>query len=155
MAAAITMLAPPSQAGAHWEPAVGRGWMTRLAVCETGNNITHETRSYVSAWGFYRRTWDLFADTPAARADRLTWDQQARVVDRAFWFGWVKPDGSKQWPVGPFGHGCWKSFWEKYPDLRHTVCYHAKKQVRRWCRPTKGNNATKENLLKDHRVQSD
>lgn len=108
--------------------------MTALARCETQNNTRHRTRSYVSAWGLYRRTWDLFADTPASQAWRLTWEQQARVVDRTFWFGHTE-HGRKQWAVGPFGHGCFKAMWHKNGALRAKVCQNARIQVRRWCRP--------------------
>jgi hypothetical protein len=109
--------------------------MTWLARCETQNNTAHLTRSYVSAWGFYKGTWRLFSSTPVHRVKHLTWDQQARVVDRAFWFGWDRPDGTYQWPVGPFGHGCFKRLWAVSTDLRTRVCNNRKQQVRRWCRP--------------------
>ena len=126
----IAALALVSPVEARWEPVLGRQTMLALARCETGNNTAHSTRSYVSAWGFYRGTWDMFADTPARRAYRLSWDQQARVVDRAFWFGW-----GKQYAVGPWGHGCFKGMWKRDAKLRHTVCNNRKQQVRRWCRP--------------------
>lgn len=103
--------------------------MRRLAACETGGNLGHLTRSYVSAWGFYKGTWRLFSDTPVHRVKHLTWEQQARVVDRAFWFGW-----RKQWPVGPYGHGCFKKLWRTDARLRTRVCNNRKQQVRRWCR---------------------
>ena len=104
--------------------------MRRLAACETTGNLGHVTRSYVSAWGFAKTTWRMFSDTPVHRVKNLTWEQQARVVDRAFWFGW-----RKQYAVGPYGHGCFKRLWRESPQLRHTVCNNRKQQVRRWCRP--------------------
>ena len=103
--------------------------MRRLAACETGGNLGHLTRSYVSAWGFYKGTWRMFSDTPVHRVKHLTWEQQARVVDRAFWFGW-----RKQWPVGPYGHGCFQKLWRTDARLRTRVCHNRKQQVRRWCR---------------------
>lgn len=130
----LTALVPVSPVEASWGPVLGRQTMLALARCETQNNTAHRTRSYVSAWGFYRRTWDLFADTPASQAWRLSWDQQARVVDRAFWFG-HEEHGRFQWAVGPWGHGCFKALWKRDAKLRHTVCHNRKQKVRRWCRP--------------------
>jgi len=108
--------------------------MQALAQCETGAQLDHLTRSYVSAWGFYKGTWRLFSATPVHRVKHLTWEQQARIVDRAFWFGWTRPDGRRQWPVGPFGHGCFKRLWRESANLRTRVCNNRKQQVRRWCR---------------------
>jgi hypothetical protein len=115
--------------GGVWNQAMPREWYLGLARCETGNNTKHSTRSYVGAFGFYRRTWDLFADTPNRRAPRLTFNQQARVLDRAFWYGHTER-GRKQWPVGPWGHGCFKMS----KSAQQAVCTHRKHQVRRWCR---------------------
>jgi len=134
LTASIVLLAPVSPVEARWEPVLGRDNMARLAACETGGNLAHFTRSYVSAWGFYKGTWRLFSDTPAHRVKHLSWDQQARVVDRAFWFGHTR-NGRKQWPVGPFGHGCFKKFYREDANLRTRVCNNRKQQVRRWCRP--------------------
>ena len=133
LALTLTLAAPAVQADAAWEPVLGFDLMTALARCETGNDTTHRTRSYVGAWGFYRRTWDLFADTPASKAHRLSWNQQARVLDRAFWFGHTV-HGRKQWAVGPFGHGCFKRLWKSNLRLRTRVCNNGRQQVRRWCR---------------------
>jgi hypothetical protein len=121
----MTLTAPPPQ----WNQALDREWYVALARCETGNNTKHATRSYVGAFGFYRRTWDLFADTPNRRAPKLTFNQQARVMDRAFWYGHTK-NGRKQWPVGPWGHGCFKMS----KSAQQAVCNHRKHQVHRWCR---------------------
>jgi len=131
---AIALCAPANAVQAEWSPIIGRDRMMWLSQCETANNTKHRTRSYVGAFGFYRRTWNLFADTSDRAAHKLTWNQQARVAERAFWYGWRKPDGSKQWPVGPFGHGCFKKLWAQDADLRKVVCYNRKHQVRRWCR---------------------
>lgn len=131
---AVSFSFPAARVDAAWEPVLGRDLMTRLAQCETGNDTHHATRSYVTAWGLYRRTFELFADTPARRAGRLTWVQQARVVDRVFWFGHTER-GRKQWAVGPWGHGCFKRLWRESVELRHRVCHNARDRVRRWCRP--------------------
>jgi hypothetical protein len=123
LTASIVLLAPVSPIEARWEPVLGRDTMARLAAW-----------SYVSAWGFYKGTWRLFSDTPVHRVKHLSWDQQARVVDRAFWFGHTR-NGRKQWPVGPFGHGCFKKFYREDANLRTRICNNRKQQVRRWCRP--------------------
>lgn len=131
---AIALAVPANAVQADWQPIIGMDRMTWLAQCETGNNTKHRTRSYVGAFGFYRRTWNLFADTPDRRAHALTWKQQAKIAERAFWYGWKKDDGSKQWPVGPFGHACFRKLWVKDAGLRRIVCYNRKQVVRRWCR---------------------
>jgi hypothetical protein len=134
LTASIVLLAPVSPVEARWEPVLGRDTMARLAACETGGNLAHFTRTYVSAWGFAKTTWRMFSDTPVHRVKLLSWDQQARVVDRAFWFGHTR-NGRKQWPVGPFGHGCFKKFYREDANLRTRICNNRKQQVRRWCRP--------------------
>jgi hypothetical protein len=121
----MTVTVPATQ----WTHPMPKAWYVALARCETGNNTKHSTRSYVGAFGFYRRTWDLFANTPNRRAPKLTFNQQARVMDRAFWYGHTK-NGRKQWPVGPWGHGCFKMS----KSAQSAVCNHRKHQVRRWCR---------------------
>jgi len=129
---AVTVIAlaiPPSVTHAQWQPALGRELTTLLAQCETGNNTAHKTRSYVGAFGFAKPTWRMFSDTSPTWAHKLSWDQQARVLDRAFWFGW-----RNKGPVGPWGHGCFKRYWQTNAKLRHTVCNNRKHQVRRWCR---------------------
>jgi hypothetical protein len=126
VAALIISITTPA---ATWNQTMPRHWYESLAKCETGFNTQHSTRSYVGAFGFYRKTWDLFADTPNRKATRLTFNQQARVMDRAFWYGHTK-NGRKQWPVGPWGHGCFTMS----KSAQHAVCTHPKPQVRRWCR---------------------
>ena len=129
IATALSLTLPATPADAGWGHPLPRDWYLALSRCETGNNPKHSTRSYVGAFGFYRRTWDLFADTPNRRAPRLTWDQQARVLDRAFWYGHTE-NGRKQWPVGPWGHGCFK----KLPHTQEAVCKHKNHKIHRWCR---------------------
>jgi len=125
IAIAVTLSTPaPAQADA-WPHPLPRDWYLALARCETGNNTRHSTRSYVGAFGFYRRTWDMFADTPNRRGHRLNFSQQATVLDRAFWRGW-----RNQPAVGPWGHGCFK----KLPHTQEAVCKHPNRKIRRWCR---------------------
>ena len=132
---AFITLAPASQALAEgeWNHPLPKKWYVTLAQCETQNRTTHRTRSYVGAFGFARSTWDLFADTPNSQAHTLTFAQQARVLDRAFFFGHTER-GRKQWPVGAYGHGCWKHYWRHSQELRSLVCNNAKQAVRKQCR---------------------
>lgn len=128
----MSLMATEKPVEAAWSRALPREAYEALGRCETGGkrgNAAHSTRSYVGAFGHYRRTWDLFADTPNRRAHRLTWEQQARVLDRTFWYGHTE-NGRRQWPVGPWGHGCFK----KIHWIQDLVCKHGKHAVRRWCR---------------------
>ena len=135
LVAAFITIAPASQAlaEAEWNHPLPKWVYLDLARCETQNNTKHRTRSYVGAFGFYRRTWDLFADTPNSQAHTLTFAQQARVLDRAFFFGHTE-NGRKQWAVGAYGHGCWKYYWKQSAELRTLVCNNGKVQVRKQCR---------------------
>ena len=133
IAATIAIGLPATQVNAEWNHPLPYETYVMLARCETQNNTRHKTRSYVGAFGFARSTWDLFADTPNSQAHTLTFAQQARVLDRAFFFGHIER-GRKQWPVGPYGHGCFKHYWRTSLELRSQVCNNAKQSVRRWCR---------------------
>lgn len=129
LTAALILATPTQTAEAAWNHPLPRAWYEALARCETGNNPAHSTRSYVGAFGFYRRTWDLFADTPNRRAPQLSFAAQARVLDRAFWWGHTE-NGRRQYPVGPWGHGCFK----KLEHTQQAVCKHKNHKIRRWCR---------------------
>lgn len=88
----------------------------------------------MGAFGFYKRTWDAWADTPWQRAHTLTWEQQVRVLDRVFFYGHTEKAGPRAGkrlgPAGPWGHGCYKQIrW-----VQHLVCKHWDVKVRRWCR---------------------
>jgi hypothetical protein len=112
-----------------WNHPMPKAWYISLAQCETRNNTKHSTRSYVGAFGFYRRTWDLFSNVPNRKAPTLTFRQQARVLDKAFWYGHTR-NGRKQWAVGPWGHGCFKM----KPHAQKAVCEHKERRVKKWCR---------------------
>ena len=107
-----------------------REWYETLAQCETGNADVHATRSYVTRFGIYRRTWDKWADTPNQRANRLSFEKQVTVVDRIAWRGHTE-NGRKQWPVGPWGWGCVK---RGPQSLRDAICSAKHKAVQRWKR---------------------
>lgn len=129
LTATIAALTPVRPVEARWNHPMPYEWYVELATCETGNQTTHATRSYVSAFGIYRGTWDKWADTPNRKATRLTFAQQARVVDRIAWFGHVE-NGRKQWPVGPWGWGCLKL----RPRLRYLLCQSTHPRVVKWKR---------------------
>lgn len=77
-----------------------------LGRCETGGtngNLTHSTRSYTGAFGFYRGTaWRWSGHRDLAKLSRRA---QIRIVDRVAFAGWERPGHPKVWPVGPFGWG--------------------------------------------------
>lgn len=132
MIATVAVLGPVSPAEARWNRALPRDAYVALGRCETGGergNTAHRTRSYVGAFGFAKTTWDAYADTPHQRAHRLTWEQQARVLDRVFFYGHTE-NGRRLAPAGPWGHGCYK----KLEWVQLLVCQHGKYAVRRWCR---------------------
>jgi hypothetical protein len=85
-----------------------KAWYIKLAQCETGNNTRHSTRSYVTAFGIYRRTWDNWNDTPNRKAHLLTFAQQARGVDRIAYKGHTE-GGRFRHPVGLYGWGAIKN----------------------------------------------
>ena len=93
----IASAAAPAQA--EWGHPMPKAWYIKLAQCETGNRTTHSTRSYVTAFGIYRGTWDNWNDTPNRKAHLLTFAQQARGVDRIAFHGHTE-GGRYRYPVG-------------------------------------------------------
>jgi len=102
------LMVTPVHAQDEWNHPMPKKWYIKLAQCETGNNVQHRTRSYVSAFGIYRGTWDNWNDTPASRAHLLTFAQQARAVDRIAYKGHTE-GGRYRWPVGLYGWGAIKN----------------------------------------------
>jgi len=101
----IASAAAPAQA--EWGHPMPKAWYIKLAQCETGNNTRHSTRSYVTAFGIYRGTWDNWNDTPASKANLLTFAQQARGVDRIAYYGHTE-GGKHRAPAGLYGWGAIK-----------------------------------------------
>lgn len=132
LTATIAALVPTSPVEAQWNRALPKTAYIALGRCETGGergNVAHRTRSYVGAFGFYKRTFDAYADTPHQRAHTLTWEQQVRILDRVFFYGHTER-GRHLYAAGPWGHGCFKQLkW-----IQQLVCKHPKHAVRRWCR---------------------
>ena len=102
------LMVTPVHAQEEWNHPMSKNWYIKLAQCETGNNVQHRTRSYVSAFGIYRGTWDNWNHTPASRAHLLTFAQQARAVDRIAYKGHTE-NGRYRWPVGLYGWGAIKN----------------------------------------------
>jgi hypothetical protein len=102
----IASAAAPAQA--EWGHPMSKAWYIKLAQCETGNNTRHSTRSYVTAFGIYRGTWDNWNDTPNRKAHLLTFAQQARGVDRIAYYGHTE-GGRYRHPVGLYGWGAIKN----------------------------------------------
>lgn len=130
---AITFLLtflPAQPSAAQWNHPLPFAVYRSLSNCETGTNLGHITKTYVGAYGFTKTVWGWYSSTPARKAHTLTFAQQSRVLDRAFFFGY-----KSRAAVGPWGHGCWKRLWLTNHELRVSVCNNGKRQVRRWCRP--------------------
>ncbi len=127
--ATIAALGPVSPADATWNHPLPKDWYEALARCETGLNVKHRTRTFVTAFGMTRHAFSLYADTHPSRAHTLTFAQQARVVDRLAWFGHTE-NGRKQWPVGPWGWSCLKNT----PKLRMVLCRSTHPRVQKWKR---------------------
>jgi len=98
------LMATPAHAQEEWNHPMPKAWYVKLAQCETGNNTQHRTRSYVSAFGIYRPTWNNWAHTSDRKAHLLTFAQQARIVDRIAYKGHTE-GGRYRWPVGLYGWG--------------------------------------------------
>ena len=106
----ITALLVPASAAAKepWNHPMPKSWYIDLARCETGNNTEHRTRSYVSAFGIYRQTWNNWSNTSDRKAHLLTFAQQARVVDKIAYKGHTE-NGRYRYPVGLYGWGAIKN----------------------------------------------
>ena len=105
---ALFIASAAAPAKADWGHPMPKAWYIKLAQCETGNNTRHSTRSYVTAFGIYRSTWDNWNDTPNRKAHLLTFAQQARGVDRIAYHGNTE-GGRYRAPVGLYGWGAIKN----------------------------------------------
>ena len=130
---ALTITIAPQTQAPNWAHPLPYEVMRSLSNCETGSNLKHRTLSYVGAFGFTHDTFRKF--NPYGKpAHQLTYGEQSKVLDHAFWYGKRKENGEFRWAVGPWGHGCFKRLWKTSPALRHAVCNNGKQSVRRWCR---------------------
>jgi hypothetical protein len=99
-----------------------------LAVCETGRNWKHSTRSYTGGLGIYRGTWRRWSNSSSAKGK--TPQYQVRVADKIAFLGHTEPDGEFVYPVGPYGWGCVKHS----ENLQGFICRSKDKVVQRWKR---------------------
>jgi hypothetical protein len=127
--AAACLIAPAGAAHAQWNHPLPLWAYQALANCETGANTKHQTRTYVTAYGMTRAVWRMFADSSDRRAHTFDFGAQSRVLDRVFWYG-----HRDMFPVGPWGHGCFRHLYQTNAKFKTLVCHNSKHQVRRWCR---------------------
>jgi hypothetical protein len=99
-----------------------------LAMCETGGNWQHSTKSYTGGLGINRQTWRTWSNKPSAKG--RTPIEQVKVADAIAFKSHINPDGRKVWRVGPWGWGCLKG--QKH--LQKFICQSRHKDVQRWKR---------------------
>lgn len=102
----------------------------RLAKCETNANVKHSQRNYTSAFGIARGTWMRYSNSTSA--DRYTFIQQARVVDRIAFLGFTTPQGEHVWQAGPWGFATIKQ--QNCLGLQGFICRSTHPAVQRWKR---------------------
>ena len=100
----------------------------RLAMCETGGNWNHATRSYTGGLGIHRQTFRRWSRYTSARG--LTPRQQVRVADAIAFSGYTTRTGEHVWRVGPWGWGCVK----QNAVLQAYICASGHPKVQRWKR---------------------
>lgn len=121
-------------AHAQWNHPMDKAWYEDLARCETGFNLKHETKSYVSSFGIYRQTWNTWNHVPASKAKTLTFSEQVQAVDRIAFKGKKKTlaDGSKtmvKYPIGPWG---WGAIRNNCANLATRLCQSKSALVKPW-----------------------
>jgi len=99
-----------------------------LAMCETGGNWAHSTKSYTGGLGIHRATWRNWSDYPSAKG--LTPRQQVKVADAIAFKSHINPDGRTIWRVGPWGWGCLRG----QKSLQRFICESRNPLVARWKR---------------------
>jgi hypothetical protein len=77
-----------------------------LAMCETGGDWKHATKSYTGGLGINRGTFKRWSNHTSAKG--MTPRQQVRVADAIAFRGHTEPNGEFVWRVGPWGWGCLK-----------------------------------------------
>ena len=84
MAALILALAPiPKDAPTNPAGIVTAKMWAALAQCETGSNLAHNTRSYISALGMAKGTFNNWGGT---RGDTRSWLRTMEVAERVAWY---------------------------------------------------------------------
>lgn len=104
-----------------------------LAQCETGKNPDgslnwdHQSRSYTGGFGIYRGTWKRWSNSSSAKGKSPRY--QAEIVDNIAFQGFTRPDGTFQWPVGPWGWGAIKAGCMGLDDM---ICNSKHPKVQKW-----------------------
>jgi hypothetical protein len=140
---AFALSAPPGRASAiqaveptrveqrghgHYGGVLPDRYYDLLAVCETGHNWSHSTRSHTGGLGINRGTWQRWSNTSSAKGK--TPQVQVAVADNIAFMGHTELDGEFVYPVGPFGWGCVKHS----KTLQGFICRSQHKAVKRWKR---------------------
>jgi hypothetical protein len=127
---ALSLLAPTQAEakGLFSDRVLAPHFYHRLAKCETGSNWQHETKSYTSGFGIARGVWQRFSNS--SRASRYTAEQQAIVVDRIAFLGYME-QGKYVHPVGPWGWGVVKN---NCMNIQRFICKSKRAEVARFKR---------------------
>jgi hypothetical protein len=99
-----------------------------MALCETGGNWSHSTKSYTGGLGIHRQTFRTWSNYNSAKG--LTAKQQVKVADAIAFKSHIERSGRKVWRVGPWGWGCLK----QQKHLQAFICQSRHKDVQRWKR---------------------
>ena len=99
-----------------------------LALCETGANWQHSTKSYTGGLGIHRQTFRTWSNYNSAKG--LTPKQQVKVADAIAFKSHIERSGRKIWRVGPWGWGCLKG----QKSLQRFICQSRHTLVVKWKR---------------------
>ena len=130
---ALAMLAIPTTAHAKDygdELVMPYRFYKRLAWCETHANVKHSQKNYTSAFGIARGTWLRYSNSTSA--ERYTFLQQARIVDRIAFLGFTDTHGNHIWQAGPWGFATIKQ--QNCMGLQGFICRATHPAVKRWKR---------------------
>jgi hypothetical protein len=129
VAALILALAPiPKDAPTNPAGIVTAKMWAALAQCETGNNLAHNTRSYITALGMAKGTFNNWGGT---RGDTRSWLRTMEVAERVAWYGHYNVKQKRfVWAVGPWGWGCLR----KGGEAHRLLCANHTPVVKRWHR---------------------
>jgi len=99
-----------------------------MALCETGGNWQHSTKSYTGGLGIHRQTFRTWSNYNSAKG--LTAKQQVKVADAIAFKSHIERSGRKVWRVGPWGWGCLKG----QKSLQRFICQSRHTLVVKWKR---------------------
>ena len=99
-----------------------------MALCESGGDWNHSTKSYTGGLGINRGTFQRWSNHTSAKG--MTPRQQVRVADAIAFRGHTEPNGEFVWRVGPWGWGCLKL----RKSLQTYICKSRHPLVSKWKR---------------------